>query len=70
MATWGIIPDWVQIDDQGLRDVFMVLPKDHKGLILTNYDSSKLNMGIKTKMNPQQLWEIMNLPVEQDPPER
>ena len=38
----------VQINDHGLRDViiFLVLHKDHKGLILATYEPSEPNMGL------------------------
>ena len=53
----------VQINVPGLRDVniFLVLHKDHKGQMLTNYEPSGLNMGLWTPMNPQQLSDILNL---------
>ena len=62
----------VEITDHGLRDViiFLVLHKDHKGLILTTYESSKPNTGLRTPRNPQQLREFLNLPVNQDPSEQ
>ena len=42
---------------------------DHKGLILSTYEPSEPNMGILTPMEPQQLRDILNLPVDQDPSE-
>ena len=62
----------VEITDHGLRDVIiiLVLHKDHKGIILTTYEPSKPNMGLRTPRNPQQLRDILNLPVDQNPSER
>ena len=61
----------VQINVHGLRDViiFLVLHKDHKGRILTTYETSELNMGLWKPMNPQQLSDILNLHDDQDPSE-
>ena len=62
----------VEITDQGLRDViiFLVMHKDHKELILTPYEPSKPNTGLRTPRNPKKLRDILNLPVDQDPSER
>ena len=57
-----------QINDHGFRDV-LLLHKDHKGLKLTTYEPSELNMGLWTPTNPQQPSDILNLPDDQDPSE-
>ena len=79
MASWGIVPDWRGLEgsekgsnnDHGLRDViiFVVLHKDHRGL-LTTYEPSEHNMELSTPMNHQQLSDNLNLPVYKDPSER
>ena len=62
----------VEITDHGLRDVIiiLVLHKDHKGIILSTYEPSKPNMRLTTPRNPQQLRDILNLPVDQNPSEQ
>ena len=47
-----------------------MLHKDHKGLNLTTYEPSEPNMGLRTLMNAEQISDILNLPVDQDPSER
>ena len=69
-GSWGVRR--VQINDHGFRDViiFLVLHKEHKGLILTTYEPSEPNMEPWTPVNPQQLSDILNLPVDQNPSEQ
>ena len=66
---WGVRR--LQINDHGLSDVIivLVLHNDHRGIILTSYEPAELNMGLWTPMNPQQLGDIINLAVDQDPSE-
>ena len=68
-GSWGVQRN--QINDHGLMDViiFLVLNKDNKGLNLTSYEPSKPNIGLWTPMDSQQLREILNLPVNQEPSE-